>query len=339
MKNFYKHMKYKYGEEICTMLNHHSKQKQKLTQQTSQLNFLLECRKYDILPDHLTNSTKKITIKTNSNNINGLLEKEKRLFLKKLMNIEITQTNIDIKTTKDQVLHAEQRLKRILSEFDYNSVIQNQTLLNQRVAIERQTTQSTKLERLTQTHLKKLGIRVNNDWFVNKTEIHFPEEVKWLLSLGKKFTLPTTNSSFKPLKTIAEMEQVIQQIEDEREREIERTKLSSRIMQFKRHTKHNPTDKFILEAYRKTTEFLKKHKDIIVTDSDKGNKTVAMYRTYYNEKMNRLLEDKNTYKKARTDPTNALQKQNNNLVDELYKKQNNRFQRKKATNLHRGHST
>ena len=51
-------------------------------------------------------------------------------------------------------------------------------------------------------------------------------------------------------------------------------------------------------------KFIKKHKNIIITTSDKGNKTVMMYKTDYNNKMNNLLEDKNTYKISRIDPTN-----------------------------------
>ncbi|XP_036317378.1 uncharacterized protein LOC118732355 [Rhagoletis pomonella] len=58
---------------------------------------------------------------------------------------------------------------------------------------------------------------------------------------------------------------------------------------------------------------------MVITDADKGNKTVAMYGSEYIEKINKLLEDKNTYKTSRTDPTSTLQRKNNKIVDELYK--------------------
>lgn len=44
-----------------------------------------------------------------------------------------------------------------------------------------------------------------------------------------------------------------------------------------------------------------------------------MYKTEYMEKMHQLVEDKNTYRTTRTDPTNVLQKKNNKIVDDLYK--------------------
>ncbi|XP_017466311.1 PREDICTED: uncharacterized protein LOC108359133 isoform X1 [Rhagoletis zephyria] len=168
--------------------------------------------------------------------------------------------------------------------------------------------------------MQNLGIDLNNDRFVNKTDIDFPVETKWLLSLGRKFTLPTTKTSFQPIRMIAEIEQIIQQEKDDRVKEIARCKLSNNIIQFKRNIRHNSAEKFILETFNKTKTFLKSHKDdIILTDADKGNKTVVMYKEDYTEKMNKLLDDKNTYKIVRNDPTNALQRKNNTLVDELYK--------------------
>lgn len=59
---------------------------------------------------------------------------------------------------------------------------------------------------------------------------------------------------------------------------------------------------------------------IIVTSSDKGNKTVILYKEEYIQKLNALLEDKSTYKLIREDPTTKLQRLNNNIVAELHKK-------------------
>ncbi|XP_036347777.1 uncharacterized protein LOC118757146 [Rhagoletis pomonella] len=185
---------------------------------------------------------------------------------------------------------------------------------------ERESIHNSKLKKLKQQQLRKLGIHLNNDWFVNKTNIEFPDESKWLLSLGKKFALPITQTSLKPVQTIAEMEQLIQHIEDNRTKETARCKLSNRIIQFKRNIKHNSAEKFILETFNRTKIFLKQHKDeIIVTDADKGNKTVVLYKADYTEKMRKLLEDENTYKTIRNDPTATLQRKNNTIIDDLYK--------------------
>ncbi|XP_036340372.1 uncharacterized protein LOC118749680 [Rhagoletis pomonella] len=320
MKDFYKHMKYKHGEHTCMTLKCYSKLKQKLAKQMAQLKFLLECRKYNLLPNHLTNAIKKVNINTTSHKLKAQTEKTKQLFLKKILNIEITQTNMNIKTSKTHLHHAQQQLKHSISKIELDSFICKQDCISQRIKKERETIQTSKLQRLKYQQMQKLGIGLNNDWFVNKTDIDFPVETKWLLSLGRKFTLPTTKTSFQPIRMIAEIEQIIQQEKDDRVKEIARCKLSNNIIQFKRNIRHNSAEKFILETFNKTKTFLKSHKDdIILTDADKGNKTVVMYKEDYTEKMNKLLDDKNTYKIVRNDPTNALQRKNNTLVDELYK--------------------
>jgi len=53
--------------------------------------------------------------------------------------------------------------------------------------------------------------------------------------------------------------------------------------------------------------------------SDKGNKTVAMEANDYQNKMNIILQDLNTYRILRQDPTFRLQTKNNTLIDKLLK--------------------
>ncbi|XP_067628894.1 uncharacterized protein [Eurosta solidaginis] len=128
------------------------------------------------------------------------------------------------------------------------------------------------------------------------------------------------------------MEQIIMGIKDEKEKDIARNKVSNSILLFKRNIKHNSAEKFILAAFNKTKAFLKSHTNIVIIDADKGNKTVAMYESQYKDKMNKLLEDKNTYKPIRADPTDMLQRKNNKIVDELYKtKQINKREKQQLT--------
>ncbi|XP_067648129.1 extracellular matrix-binding protein EbhA-like [Eurosta solidaginis] len=319
MKNYYLHMKYKYGEATCITLKHLSKQKQKLANLKCQLKFLLECKRYSITPTHLNNAIKNITINTTSNQVKKQLEKTKKLFLNKVLNIEITQTNIDIKISNNNIHHAENRLKRQLNNTDFSNFIEKQNFLSQRITKEREETHKSKLNRLKYQQICAIGIHINNDFFVNKTNIEFPDEVRWLLSLGRKFSIPTTKTNFTPINIIAEMEQVIQNIKDDKAKDVARNKLSNRVLQFKRNARHNEKEKFILHAFNKAKTFLNQHKNIVITDADKGNKTVALYKDDYMTKMKTILDDKSTYKTMRSDPTNELQKKNNKIIEELHK--------------------
>ncbi|XP_067634483.1 lamin-like protein [Eurosta solidaginis] len=320
MKDYFKHMKYKYGEHTCMRLKYYSKQLAKLAKQVERLKFLLECKRYDLTPNHLKNSVKSITLTTTSQKLKQRLQKTKLEFLRKILKMEITQTNLDIKTTKDCIHYTEKELKYKLSETEFNTFKSKQHFISQNIGKETEETHASKIHTLKEQQLRNLGIRTNNDWFVNNTKISFPEEVKWLLSLGKKFTLPTTKTNFSPIHIIAEMEQAIQALNDDKAKEMARNKLSNRILQFKRNIKNNAMEKFITTAYNKSKSFLNLHKNkIIITEADKGNKTVVMYKIEYMEKMDTLLDDKKTYKKVRADPTDSLQKKNNKIVDDLYK--------------------
>lgn len=68
-------------------------------------------------------------------------------------------------------------------------------------------------------------------------------------------------------------------------------------------------------------KFLNKNKEILILNSDKGNKTVAMDKTEYDLKMKKILQDMCTYRRLKKDPTSVLQNKNNKLVDKLF--QNN----------------
>lgn len=140
--------------------------------------------------------------------------------------------------------------------------------------------------------------------------------------MGCKFALPITTDNFKAIPLIADIEQWVQSIKDDTEKNIVRSKIAGRISNYKRYISHSEREKFIIGVYEETKRLIKQHEEhIIITTADKGNKTVIMYKENYNKKMEELLEDKSTYRKCREDPTPKLEKTNNKLVNELYKKE------------------
>ena len=59
----------------------------------------------------------------------------------------------------------------------------------------------------------------------------------------------------------------------------------------------------------KILQNLKKDKNTVITRADKGNTVVIMDSADYQNKINTLLLDKNTYKEIKTDPTDKYTKQ------------------------------
>jgi len=71
--------------------------------------------------------------------------------------------------------------------------------------------------------------------------------------------------------------------------------------------------------HKTTAKFCKKNPNIIFTRVDKGNVTVAMNREEYNNKMEELLQDKNTYIPIKKNPTKNIEKNLNSTIKKCWK--------------------
>lgn len=162
---------------------------------------------------------------------------------------------------------------------------------------------------------------MNNRWFVNKTDKDIPTEVQWILSLEQKHALPVKKEHFPTLKIIAEGEDLIQTIQGKEEQEIARTKLTTMIDSHLNKPNLTNTDKFVLDKVEKAEKYLKNNKDILIVNADKDNATVAIKKSDYITRMDNLVGDTSQYQIVSKDPTNKLQKKNNEFVKELYEQE------------------
>ena len=73
---------------------------------------------------------------------------------------------------------------------------------------------------------------------------------------------------------------------------------------------------------QKALKRLKTDEDIVILPVDKGRVTVRMDKTDYNDKMDALVNDKQTYQVLKRDPTAALQRKLNKKLLTLKKADN-----------------
>ena len=155
-------------------------------------------------------------------------------------------------------------------------------------------------------------------WIKNLTNIDIPVYVNEVLSLGPNFAIPLKNPEDIPIPDIiANIEISLQNLNHETKDEL-RSKCCNIITNYKNNfNKKNPhikQQKSLLNKVNKTKTFLKKNKNLLILNPDKSNKTVIMYENDYDTKINDLLQDHNTYKELKSDPTNIYQKNNNSLI-------------------------
>jgi len=62
---------------------------------------------------------------------------------------------------------------------------------------------------------------------------------------------------------------------------------------------------------------LKKDPSIIITKADKGNITTVLDKEWYDNKINKMLEDEETYKRLKTNPTASTMKYVNKFINNL----------------------
>ncbi|XP_038106426.1 uncharacterized protein LOC119766104 [Culex quinquefasciatus] len=143
-----------------------------------------------------------------------------------------------------------------------------------------------------------------------------------LLSLGPKFALPYTNANQIPFfHLIADVEHILAQQKNRNIRDDTRCQIINNTQNYIHrrlvHTGLTPLEKFCNTAINKTKQFIRSNPDILITEADKGNRTVIMYLDDYNNKMLQLLNDTNTYKPCKSDPTSTIKDATNTLVKRL----------------------
>lgn len=139
-----------------------------------------------------------------------------------------------------------------------------------------------------------------------------------MLALGSKFAVYQTKNEIPIGKIIADVEYILESIENKEHHNTIRGKTSNIIWNHYHRTDHQINRKQLIlhTAFLKTKLF---YPDIIITAADKGNVTIVMERTDYIELLTKHLKDEHKFRPLTQDPTNVLQTKNNDNIRDLFK--------------------
>ncbi|XP_067614295.1 uncharacterized protein [Eurosta solidaginis] len=296
----------------------------KLVKAKSNLKYLLKCRKSKLIPSFIKNSTrcKQLFLFDSDTHpdIYKALDRHTHYYHPKILNLIIKHKHNILKRQQQQIEEKTIQLKNQLNKEDLLEFTKREENISNNLKTILKRRQEEKYEKLRNARNNNF---VNNnkreDWFVNKTNVEFPPDVKALLAKGPKFALPVENSKFPLFQYIADGEDLIQTLENKEKQEEARTKFSLLIKDHTATNRKTTLDCAIIDTVKQTRKFLKENDHIKILTSDKGSKTVAMETKEYNERMEDILKDLCTYRIQRQDPTSRLQTKNNNLVDKLFK--------------------
>lgn len=320
MNNFFQYIRTEYNMETSSLMKRYSREVEKLAKSTERSIFLQKCRQFGIIPTHLKNSTRNLKFLFKTKTAENKTEKIETNLHAKLLNVEIRETHITTTSIKKEIKNIERQVHNTLKETEFTKSKNDQWKKYYNIKSKIKQNHQHKLRKMKKDKFEKFNFVFNEEWFINYTNVEFEMENKWLLSLGNKFAMPVNKKNFAPVPLIADIEQWVQNVKDETDKEIIRSKMANRISYYKRNLRNNEKERFITCIYEETRKILKENENkIMITTADKGNKTVVMFKNEYKIKMNKLLEDKITYKTIREDPTAKLQRTNNNIVTQLQK--------------------
>ena len=277
--------------------------------------FLLTCRKEGIIPNFISNKTKKIFT---GNEINQKTNNYINCSNKKILNFHISHCCSKLKHNEKQLIQIRQQLERIVPLNLVNEFVhrQKESRVVAKILYSEKTTK--KLSSLRKQN--PCDIQYDNGWFENLTDRPVPSNVQSLLALGPKFAVKHQKCNFPMFSTIADIEHLAKNIPESCRTTFSgkaATALSNHI-----HKVNNTTsteEKHIINCLKETNKYFKENKDLLLVDADKGNTTILVNRLEYINKVESIYNDTDKYTKLNENPTKELQNNNNKLVYDLFK--------------------
>lgn len=309
---FYEDITNRYGMETAKNLKIWSSNNNKLASSRNRRIFLLECKRQELVPSHITSNMKNIMglFEYENSKLNSKIRDFNEKTIRKILNLEISQVNYKITKIENdnkKIKNAVQHLPRqILTEYShrmhkaYNKRFHEVKKVNMK-----------KIEDLNRK--KRNHIEIQEKWLKNLSKKTIPDTVKNLLSLGSKFSLPITNKDIKIENIIADVEYALLAVPENR-RDIIRAQATNTITNLTH--KNNMESSLVNKWYNETKRFLRENDDLLILDSDKGAVTVIMEKTEYENKIQSILDSKD-FKKIHRDPTSTIQNTCNKLVSRL----------------------
>lgn len=311
---FYEDINSSYGPETTRDLKLWSTNNNKLASAKNRRIFLLECKRQELIPRHITTNIKNVMglFEYNNSKLNMKIKDFNDKTTKKILNLEISQINHKIKLLERHISEIQRKLQHlpenILREYKSRLNISYNKKFHQI-----KDTNIKKLNSLQERNITGTGIKTQNKWIKNLTTKQIPQSVNNLLSLGSKFIIQSTKKDVNIENIIADTEYILQGIPDER-KNIQRARVTNAITNYIH--KDLTSNSQINKCYQETKIFLKTNDDIIVLNSDKGAVTVLMEEKEYHEKIQQIL-DSQDFKKLPRDPTQTTQNKCNKYIGRL----------------------
>ena len=289
-KNLKTYITERYGSVSYELISKLSKLRVKKARYQNHIVFLKKCRDSNIIPKGLK--------------IRSAARSEKAKKIDRDAGMARVRERLD--SHKQTVAHLiqeanslEEKLKGTLNTEDYQKVIEIIRKGEDKEYAQVAQTQKNKFNALTKAK-EKSEQENKKKQVVNKSTKILSEAQMSVLSKGLKFAVTPTTIPKKEMIVAIESSLV----------NVDRTTADTvRVLAANMIQKSKPPKPNVPKEERKAIRELEQMEDIVVLPADKGNVTVVMDKQEYQEKVDQLLQDQDTYKHITRDPSNKAEKE------------------------------
>ncbi|KAJ8977068.1 hypothetical protein NQ317_017230 [Molorchus minor] len=288
----------------------------KLAKLRNRRNFLILCRKQDVMPSHITNGSRNVENLTTTaigHTLHQVTTFNKRL-RKQILNLEIKVTHDSIKKLEKQLKFTKNLIVNTLPYNIITDFFRKQSINYNKTFYKIQNNNKRKFTNLR--HSQKVEITTQDNWIKNLTDIEIPRDISNFLALGPKFSLEPNINNINIPKLLSDVDQVINHIPNELKNitlNITTNVITNFVHNLQHNSKHNDSQ------YNKCKLFLKNHPELLVIQSDKMNVTTIMKKQQYEDLSLEILQDSDYYTVLPRDPSSTIQNKSNSLISSLEK--------------------
>ena len=254
-------------------------------------------------------------------------------FYFKLLILEIKDICITIHRFKNTSNCTVQKIMQILPPNICQRFFELESKKAQRIFLTHRQIRESKFENLIDKRNKRNNMSKNvenspdhaliDSGLTNLTDIHIPLPVAKTVSLGENFGVPVPNNHLAIKHLVADFESNIHKINED-DRNAARFKFLNCISIFSRlRQSQNPLSNFqknMIQNAKLSHTFSKNNPNILITNADKGNITVALDKNKYIEEVKTMLSEKKTYIPLKKRPHKYNTKQNQQPYQKLESK-------------------
>lgn len=297
-----------YGTQATRFMKEKAHINDRLTQLKNRRIFLTRCRQLDIIPKCIRTNWRHLEIK----HMETKMTRWKNKIENELLNILIAETNTEIDFLYKRLKYLDNKLENMIPQHIMAKFNESQRTKNEQKFIATRDRQGKKIEHLKKEKFDKFKNMVKPEWIKNISDTDIPEYANFVLSLGPNFGLPYEYKRLPIIKVLSAVENALFNNPVADEIRAKTINITRNFLNCYKRAKNS--DKFLLLMVNQTKKFLKDNQQIVVIKSDKCKKTVVMNKSDYERSMDKMLNDKDTYKKTKINPTTRIEKAANNMI-------------------------